>query len=218
MEDRNPNSLIHPPQELELPKPSPPITLPNYPNNFQDQICDLERPESYPEIPKHFRNGIQFSPSSGKTPKEEKEAVSELLAILVDCMDELNTRTRETLLRKFFSEIEGDERLEKFIVERLSQSKVKAISEMCEHLPTGVQGQNVHSDDLNSLHQEFKSSSQKWSRFRPTNDEVLQDGENCGTSFERGIIESVEELSEALERFKIRTVDLGGVVKEEEKK
>ena len=99
MDDKNLNSLFHHPQELELPKPSPPIAMSIYTNNFQDQIRELELPECYPRIPKHFKNIIQFSPSSVKTPMEEKEVVAELLVILIDCMDELNTRSRDTLIR-----------------------------------------------------------------------------------------------------------------------
>ncbi|KAG5553382.1 hypothetical protein RHGRI_011308 [Rhododendron griersonianum] len=132
---------------------------------------------------------ISFSPSTGKTPKGEKEAVDELLRILIECMEELNTRSRETLLHKFFSEIEREERLERFIVERLKQSRVKAISDLCEKLPKRKSGFKVRTLDLG------------------------------GPVLTRSISESVEELSQKLEsRFKVKTLDLGGpvVVKEEE--
>ncbi|KAF7145395.1 hypothetical protein RHSIM_Rhsim04G0135300 [Rhododendron simsii] len=138
---------------------------------------------------------ISLSPSTGKTPKGEKEAVDELLTILVECMEELNTRSRETLLRKFFSEIEREERLEQFIVERLKQSRVKAISDLCETLPKrNSEGESDHI-----------------STFSDTEGEPV---------LTRSISESVEELSQKLERFKVRTLDLGGpvVVNEEEAK
>ncbi|KAG5553391.1 hypothetical protein RHGRI_011317 [Rhododendron griersonianum] len=140
-------------------------------------------------------DGISLSPSTGKTPKGEKEAVDELLTILLECMEELNTRSKEDLLRKFFSEIEREERLERFIVERLKQSRVKAISDLCEKLPKrNSEGESDHISTLSDTE----------------GDPVLT----------RSISESVEELSQKLERFKVRTLDLGGpvVVKEEEAK
>ena len=90
----------------------------------------LEPPKCYPQFlqPMKNSNKLHLSPATGKTPRGEKEAVAELLMILVECIEELNTRSRETPLRKFFSEIEKDERLESFIIERLRQSKVRAIS------------------------------------------------------------------------------------------
>ncbi|KAA8516680.1 hypothetical protein F0562_016814 [Nyssa sinensis] len=49
-----------------------------------------------------------FPPPPEPTPKAEVEAVDELLQILVECLDELHTKSRELLLRKFFSEIEKE--------------------------------------------------------------------------------------------------------------
>ncbi|KAH7855352.1 hypothetical protein Vadar_023972 [Vaccinium darrowii] len=105
-------------KEFDVLSPSsPPMALPSY-ELHHDQVSDhLEPPpKCYPQLEKPLMKSSlskrHYSPSTGKTPRGEKEAVSELVKILVDCMEELNTKSRETLLRKFFSEIERDERLE----------------------------------------------------------------------------------------------------------
>ncbi|KAH7844329.1 hypothetical protein Vadar_026880 [Vaccinium darrowii] len=177
-----PEQEYHHPESLSVPKP---------------EFCSESR-DAESEVPVHTSDhddtnlSISLSPPTGKTPKSEKEAVDELLMILVECMEELNTRSRETLLRKFFSEIEREKQLEQFIVERLKQSRVKAISELCDKLP------KKESDD---------------------HDSKFSDTEAEPPVLTRSISESVEELSQKLERFKVKTLDLGGaVVKEEESK
>ncbi|KAI8563132.1 hypothetical protein RHMOL_Rhmol03G0089000 [Rhododendron molle] len=214
--------------ESDLPQPSTPtMAFPSF--EFRhDQPSHLEQPPlAYPQLEKPLMRSAlskrHFSPSTGKTPRGEKEAVGELLMILVDCMQELNTRSRETLLRKFFSEIERDERLEKFIVERLSQSKVKAISDLCEQLPPSVRekiscSEGETSDSIEEEDPEASApndgdqipSSDAHAGFSGSFDTYY---ETSGTS-ERSIIETVEDLSQELERFKVKTLELGGIGQE----
>ncbi|XP_058212711.1 uncharacterized protein LOC131324661 isoform X2 [Rhododendron vialii] len=123
----------HHPESLSLHKP---------------ETCSESRDTEFDHDDASSSDQISLSPSTGKTPKGEKEAVDELLTILVECMEELNTRSRETLLCKFFSEIEREERLERFIVERLKQSRVKAISDLCEKLPKRNSEGEVRTLDL----------------------------------------------------------------------
>ncbi|PSS23607.1 Soluble scavenger receptor cysteine-rich domain-containing protein [Actinidia chinensis var. chinensis] len=195
---------FHPPELLELPERSRPVSFqtefydpvprsPPYSVQFSSESTDDDRCPN-PEIFAAEEEGrIRLSPSTGRTPMAEKEAVDELLSILVECMEGLNTRSRELLLRKFFAELEREESLEQFIVERLKQSRVKAISELCEKIDS-------YNDKDNNL---------IMSRGTDVDDLIMS----------REISESVEELSLKLERFKVRTVDVGGtIVKEEEKK
>ncbi|KAA8518613.1 hypothetical protein F0562_016087 [Nyssa sinensis] len=122
------------------------------------------------------------------TPQAEVEAVAELIQILTDCMGELRTKSRELLLMKFFSEIEKEPSLESFIIQRLKQSKVGLISELLEKLPERSAGGQGNSEEMNT--------------------------DSIST---RGLDESVEELTQKLERFKVKTLDLGEVVEEENK-
>lgn len=216
-----------PEAESDLPEPSTPtMAFPSF-GVRQDQPSHLEQPPlCYPQLEKHLMKSTlskrRFSPSTGNTPREEKEAVGELLMILVDCMEELNTRSRETLLRKFFSEIERDERLEKFIVERLSQSKVKAISDLCEQLPSSVREKisNSEGETSDSIEEDPEASapddgghilsSDADAGFSGSFDTYYG---TSGTS-QRSLIETVEDLSQELERFKVRTLELGGIGQE----
>lgn len=146
--------------------------------------------------------------------------MGELLMILVDCMEELNTRSRETLLKKFFSEIERDDRLEKFIVERLSQSKVKAISDLCEQLPSSVREKisNSEGETSDSIEEDPEASAPGGHILSSDADAGFSGSFDTyygtsGTS-ERSLIETVEDLSQELERFKVRTLELGGIGQE----
>lgn len=185
----------HHPESLSLPRPE---TSTSQSMEFSQSSTGLDHDNDAASSSSNSDRIISLSPSNGKTPKGEKEAVDELLAILIECMEELNTRSREALLRKFFSEIEREERLEQFIVERLKQSRVKALSDLCEKLPE-------------------RDSSDGVSTFSDT-----EGGELPPPVLTRSISESVEELSQKLERFKVKTLDLGGpgsdVIKEEEAK
>ncbi|KAG5556643.1 hypothetical protein RHGRI_007050 [Rhododendron griersonianum] len=217
-----------PEAESDLPEPSTPtMAFPSF-EFRQDQPSHLEQPPlCYPQLEKPLMKSTlskrHFSPSTGKTPRGEKEAVGELLMILVDCMEELNTRSRETLLRKFFSEIERDERLEKFIVERLSQSKVKAISDLCEQLPSSVREKISDSGSVKSsgsIEEDPEASSPDDGDQIPSSDADAGFSGSFDTYYgtsgtsERSLIETVEDLSQELERFKVRTLELGGIGQE----
>jgi len=183
------------PEELELPK-----------------VPHLEQlPNGYPEggkgAMKSWLSRRHYSPSKGSTPREEKEAVGELLLILVDCMEELNTKSRESLLRKFFSEVERDERLESFIVERLRQSKVKAISDLCQQLPSSVREKVTHDtggENSGSVLEEEPEAS-------ASNDGGPVPSYDADGTSQRSLIETVEDLSQELERFKVRTLEVAGI-------
>ncbi|KAF5940493.1 hypothetical protein HYC85_021660 [Camellia sinensis] len=181
---------FHYPDVLELP------TDKNHTVQFSESV-QYNHDRSFEPATSSSEDRIHFSPSTGKTPKGEKEAVDELLLILIECMDELNTRSRESLLRKFFSEIEKEERLERFIVERLKQSKVKSITDLCEKLPASVR-EEMNSDGSNNV----------LPRISETEDYV-----DDGITRTRSIHDSVEELSLKLERFKVRTLKIGGDMK-----
>jgi len=211
-----------------IPNPSsPPMALPSSYELHHDQLSDhLEPPppKCYPpQLEKPLKTSLskrRYSPSTGKTPRGEKEAVSELLAILVDCMEELNSKSTETLLRKFFSEIERDERLEVFIVDRLRQSKVKAISDLVEKLPSSVRDKVSSSGDGSSVSTEEDSepSASNDGGQVPSSDAeagISSPVDIYGTS-ERSLIETVEDLSQELERFKVKTLELGGTGSAEE--
>jgi hypothetical protein len=213
-------------KEFDVPGPSsPPMALPSY-ELHHDQVSDnLEPPpKSYPQLEKPLMKSSlskrHYSPSTGNTPRGEKEAVSELLTILVDCMEELNTKSRETLLRKFFSEIERDERLEVFIVERLRQSEVKAISDLVEKLPSSVRDKISSSGGGSPVSTEGDSepSASNNGGQVPSSDAeagISSPVDIYGTS-ERSLIETVEDLSQELERFKVKTLELGGTCPAEE--
>ncbi|XP_052174853.1 uncharacterized protein LOC127789855 [Diospyros lotus] len=181
-------------------------------NMASSETCEDLEPQ-----PAYFRSSeavmisekiIHLSPATGKTPREEKEAVDELVVILIECMDEINTRSREFLLRKFFFEVERDERLERFIVERLKQSRVEAISQLCEKLPRCVRRR------LNPSSANFDPELEVMDIDDDEQGEEDQD-DNVTT---RGICVSVEGFSQKLERFKIKTLDLGEAANEEERK
>ncbi|KAL7170392.1 hypothetical protein ACSBR2_035291 [Camellia fascicularis] len=188
---------FHYPDVLELPKDK------NHTVHFSESVqYNHDRSfEPATSASSSSEDRIHFSPSTGKTPKGEKEAVDELLLILIECMDELNTRSRESLLRKFFSEIEKEERLERFIVERLKQSKVKSISDLCEKLPASVRVE-MNSDGSTNV---LPSISET--------DDYVDDG----ITTTRSIHDSVEELSLKLERFKVRTLKIGGDIEGDDK-
>ncbi|GFP97568.1 hypothetical protein PHJA_001900900 [Phtheirospermum japonicum] len=97
--------------------------------------------------------------------EKEVEVVDELVGILVECLKRADIKTREALLRRFFFEIEKEESLERFLVERIKHSKL--YSESC-----------------------------------------LDNNETRG-------INNDEMMSEKPERFKVRTVRVGEVVREE---
>ncbi|KAG5556638.1 hypothetical protein RHGRI_007045 [Rhododendron griersonianum] len=217
-----------PEAESDLPEPSTPtMAFPSF-EVRHDQPSHLEQPPlCYPQLEKHLMKSTlskrHFSPTTGNTPREEKEAVGELLMILVDSMKELNTRSRETLLRKFFSEIERDERLEKFIVERLSQSKVKAISDLCEQLPSSVREKISDSgsgESSGSIEEDPEASTPNDGDQIPSSDADAGFSGSFDTYYgtsgtsERSLIETVEDLSQELERFKVRTLELGGIGQE----
>lgn len=208
-------------KEFDVANPSsPPMALPSSYELHHDQLSDhLEPPPKCypPQLEKPLKTSLskrRYSPSTGKTPRGEKEAVSELLTILVDCMEKLNTKSTETLLRKFFSEIERDERLEVFIVDRLRQSKVKAISDLVEKLPSSVREKISSSGDESSVSTEEDSepiASNDGGQVPSSDAEagISSPVDIYGTS-ERSLIETVEDLSQELERFKVRTLELGG--------
>ncbi|KAL7096677.1 hypothetical protein ACP275_10G094200 [Erythranthe tilingii] len=123
---------------------------------------------------------------------EESEAVDELIQILVECLKEADIRTREVLLRKCFFEIEKEIPLERFLVDRIKQSRVKLLSDLIEKIQWR---ERIFSDD--------------------------EDGDVCKINNESDRAFATRELvelssdSEKMERFKVRTVKIGEVVKEE---
>ncbi|KAL6998115.1 hypothetical protein U1Q18_008243 [Sarracenia purpurea var. burkii] len=209
---------FHHPDALQLPKASRrPVVL----SDQDDRTTQSRHPHAPPQSNVQFSESArdyrtssepcasksseeeertEFSPATGKTPKREKEAVDELLAILLECMEEVSTRSRESLLRKFFSEIEKEERLETFIVDRLKQTRVKAISELCEKLPATVM--------------ESSDGGGSWVTGRG---EAAEDNNDSVAT--RSLDESVEDMTQKLERFKVRTFVMGGgIIKDDEKK
>ncbi|KAL9153445.1 hypothetical protein ABFS82_10G049300 [Erythranthe guttata] len=121
---------------------------------------------------------------------EESEAVDELIQILVECLKEVDIRTREFLLRKCFFEIEKEIPLERFLVDRIKQSRVKLLSDLMEKIQWRSR---IFSDD---------------------DGDVCKNNESDRAFATRELVE-LSSISEKMERFKVRTVKIGEVVKEE---
>lgn len=92
------------------------------------------------------------------TPSEE--VTDELTVILVECLKKLDAQSRGSLLLKFFSEMEKEMNLEDFILDRLKHSKVNAISERCDNIPsahpTMVRGKDYHHTSMRELQESEK--------------------------------------------------------------
>lgn len=121
-----------------------------------------------------------------------QEVTDELILVLGECLEKVDKMNRGSLLLKFFSELmEKEMNLEGFIMNRLSQSNVKAISELCKNLPSTA------GRDFNSTH--LTTSA----------------GQNYCYTTMRGL--HGYEVEEKLERFNVKTVYIGGVVNGENK-
>ncbi|KAK9289422.1 hypothetical protein L1049_007577 [Liquidambar formosana] len=130
---------------------------------------------------------------------EGEELDEEVLRIIESRLEELKVEASE-LLVKFFSKLEKEIPLEKCLKGRLQDPRVRGVSELFERLEENLQGQG---------------------NFRGMNDgnTMQRSLSNISTRNQGGLGNSgpVEDLSQKLERFKIRTLSIRGVIVKDEK-
>ncbi|KAM7531626.1 hypothetical protein LguiB_035036 [Lonicera macranthoides] len=159
------------------------------PHLINSDGTQLPQPSSFVTFPNEERITTSTAATTSAVSGQGEAVVDELLTILLECLERVDTKFKELLLRKVFSELEKEDKLESFIIERLEHSKVKAISELLErHHKSGV---NLHNTFMKEL------------VVDPTARKDL-DG-------------PVEDLTPKLERFKVRPIKLSVIVKKEGK-
>ncbi|KAM7515582.1 hypothetical protein LguiA_005165 [Lonicera macranthoides] len=173
-----------------FPQPTRPMCFSHLPHLINSDGTQLPQPSSSVTFPDEERITTSTATTTSAVFSQEEPVVDELVIILLECLERVDTKFKKLLLRKVFSELEKEEKLESFIIERLEHSKVKAISELLEKYHES--GVNLHNTMMREL------------VVDPTARKDL-DG-------------PVEESTPKLERFKVRPIKLSGIVKKEEGK
>ncbi|KAI3683860.1 hypothetical protein L1987_84375 [Smallanthus sonchifolius] len=124
---------------------------------------------------------------------DDDELFGELTRILFDCLEHMDNVTKGLVLRKVFSELEKESKMENFIVEKLKCSQVKVISDFLERYPKSSIGEDeVEYDPPETVSRGF-------------NEDLLETSATGG---------SKATSSHKLERFKVKTINIeAGVIK-----
>ena len=178
------NHLTH-----QFPQPTRPMCFSHLPHLINSDGTQLPQSSSSVMFSVEERITTSTAATTTAVSGQGEAVVDELVMILLECLERVDTEFKELLLRKVFSELEKEEELESFIIERLEHSKVKAISELLERQHES--GGNLH----NTLTRELVVDPMA----------------------RKDLDGPVEELTPKLEKFKVRPIKLSGIVKKEGK-